>query len=167
MSPEREVRALARALGCGRRQIVEALQAHQLWPTETRPTPRLERPATAARFDRPAAPRPKQQPVRSEAYRRLVAARPCISCGIHGYSQAAHANHGKGLGIKTDDRMTMPLCSAAGNGCHALFDRYELLPGGRRAHIEAARRWAAETRRGILAEGLWPAGVPLMEEDEQ
>ena len=32
----------------------------------------------------------KAAPVRSEAYRRLVASLPCIACGIQGYSQAAH-----------------------------------------------------------------------------
>ena len=47
-----------------------------------------------------AAPIPKAAPVRSEAYRRIVAAMPCIHCGIAGYSQHAHANAGKGKGMK-------------------------------------------------------------------
>ena len=38
----------------------------------------------------PAAQVSKAAPVRSEAYRRVVAGLPCIACGIQGYSQAAH-----------------------------------------------------------------------------
>ena len=47
-----------------------------------------------------AAPIPKAAPVRSEPYRRAVATLPCAICGVHGYSQAAHANQGKGMGMK-------------------------------------------------------------------
>lgn len=42
----------------------------------------------------------KAAPVRSEAYRRLVAAMPCVICGMVGYGQAAHGSTGKGMGIK-------------------------------------------------------------------
>ena len=38
----------------------------------------------------PAAPITKDNPVRSQQYLRIVASLPCIACGIHGYSQAAH-----------------------------------------------------------------------------
>lgn len=48
----------------------------------------------------PAAPIAKDQPVRSEAYRRAVASLPCVICGIAGQSQAAHGSAGKGMGIK-------------------------------------------------------------------
>ena len=44
--------------------------------------------------------------IRSEYYRRYVAALPCIHCGLEGYSQAAHANNsifGKGMGQKAHD----------------------------------------------------------------
>ena len=47
-----------------------------------------------------AEPVTKDAPVRSEAYRRIVAAMPCIHCGIAGHSQHAHANAGKGKGMK-------------------------------------------------------------------
>ena len=47
-----------------------------------------------------AEPVTKDAPVRSEAYRRAVAALPCINCGIQGYSQAAHGSAGKGMGLK-------------------------------------------------------------------
>lgn len=47
-----------------------------------------------------AAPVVKAVPVRSEAYRRLVASLSCVICGVPGYSQAAHGSEGKGMGIK-------------------------------------------------------------------
>ena len=69
--------------------------------------------------------RPKVQPVRDEAYRRFVASLPCFGCGIHGYSQAAHPDHGRGLGQKASDRDTFPLCCARPMvpGCHVEHDQ--------------------------------------------
>lgn len=78
---------------------------------------------------------PKAQRVESEAYRRLVASFPCAHCGLGSASQAAHENAGKGKGIKAGDDRTFPLCHEGGNGCHAAFDQYRLIEGGRMAHI--------------------------------
>jgi len=91
---------------------------------------------------------PKTEPVRSEAYRRLVAALPCAACGIEGRSQHAHTNAGKAKGIKNCDLDAMPLCAdqPGSVGCHSLFDQYKLLDGGREAHVEQGRAWAAQTR---------------------
>ena len=165
MTPDREVRALARALGCERRQVVEALQAHALWPEgEPKPLPRLQVRPQPARVREPAAPRPKEKPVRCKDYLRLVAARPCINCGLHGHSQAAHENRGKGLGLKVDDRRTFPLCSESGNGCHAAFDAYRLFTT-RELHANAGRIWSAAIRAAIQSEGLWPEGLPKLEEE--
>lgn len=118
--------------------------------------------------DAPAAPVHKEEPVRSEAYRRLVAKLPCAHCGIAGYTQHAHENDGKGKGLKVDDRRAMPLCCVRPGieGCHAAFDQYRLLPGGRAAHIEAGKRWSAETRTTINNLGLWPANLPQWQEGE-
>src|SRR5258706_2799319 len=65
----------------------------------------------------------KTKPLRSESYRRWVASLPCISCGIEGYSQCAHANGG-GMGTKASDLDTFPLCCARPGhaGCHIMFD---------------------------------------------
>lgn len=65
----------------------------------------------------------------SELHRRNVASLACISCGIEGYSQAAHANNskfGKGRGIKSSDLATFPLCCTRINeiGCHVRHDNY-------------------------------------------
>lgn len=53
---------------------------------------------------------PKTKQPRSESYRRWVATLPCIVCGIEGYTQAAHPNHGRGLGQKSSDLDCFPLC---------------------------------------------------------
>ena len=126
------------------------------------PVTRLARPANYAPATGHATALKKDAPARSEAYRRIVAAMPCIHCGIAGYSQHAHANAGKGKGIKTDDRMGFPLCAARPGveGCHAAFDQYRLLPGGRDAHAAAGQRWAARTRAAVLEAGVWPDRLP-------
>lgn len=105
----------------------------------------------------------KMDVCRSERYRRLVAAFPCIHCGIADLSQCAHGNTGKGMGMKTDDRNSFPLCadSPGRQGCHARFDQHALFPRAVVAEIEQA--WAADTRRRINAAGLWPAEVPQLE----
>ena len=119
-------------------------------------------PATAA-----TAPVEKGEHLRSEAYRRAVAGLPCICCGIAGYSQAAHANHGKGAGLKTDDRTCFPLCCdrPGAKGCHPKFDRYELYP--KHAAALVAEAWGADTRRRIEMMGLWPKDLPNVVEHNQ
>lgn len=46
----------------------------------------------------------------------------CCSCGADAPSQAAHSNfgiHGKGKGVKADDKYTLPMC----HKCHAGLDQ--------------------------------------------
>lgn len=120
------------------------------------------RNAVFARMDVPAAPPiAKAEPVRSEAYRRLVAALPCINCGRFGHSQHAHTNAGKAKGMKNDDRDAMPLCADAPGriGCHRRFDTYELFLD-RAEHVRIGKVWASETRKAILDSGYWPANLP-------
>ncbi len=107
---------------------------------------------------------PKDGAVRSEEYRRLVAQLPCKHCGVHGHSQAAHPNTGKGAGLKTDDRLCFPLCCdrPGVQGCHPKFDQHALYSRAARREIEPA--WAADTRRQITAMGLWPANLPRIED---
>lgn len=66
----------------------------------------------------------KEEPLRSESYRRYVASYPCFACGIEGFSQCAHPNYGKGLGLKTSDADTFPLCGPHNGliGCHQQHD---------------------------------------------
>lgn len=107
---------------------------------------------------------PKLEPVRCEEYRRLVAALPCIRCGIHGHSQCAHANTGKGEGTKTDDTASFPLCCDRPDGtpgCHGRFDQGAMFGKAVRRAIEPA--WVADTQRRIWASGKWPKRLPLPE----
>jgi hypothetical protein len=95
---------------------------------------------------RPKAPKP----VRSEPYRRLVAALPCINCTLEGFSQAAHPNAGKAKGLKACDLACFPLCSVAGNDCHRKFDQYEYGTSGYQAELE--EEWTARTQFRLVCE---------------
>jgi hypothetical protein len=68
---------------------------------------------------------PKVKAWRSEKYRRYVASHDCFECGLSGHSQAAHANYGKGRGLKTDDSLCFPLCATLPMrvGCHDQHDQ--------------------------------------------
>lgn len=89
--------------------------------------------------------------MRDERYRRLVASLPCISCGVWGYSQAAHANTGKGMGLKSDDSTCFPLCADRYmvRGCHSLFDQGALFDKATRRRLEI--EWADKTRADVEA----------------
>lgn len=129
------------------------------------PAPRPVRAVAPTIIGTIALSQPKEAVIRSEPYRRLVAAMPCKYCGIQGYSQAAHPNTNKGSGIKTDDRECFALCTVHPgidglvNGCHERFDQGSLFAKVVRRELEPA--WAADTRRQIIAEGKWPKGLPI------
>jgi hypothetical protein len=114
-------------------------------------TPRPRPAAQASRALPPAEPVSKADPVRDEAYRRLVAALPCIACGRRGRSQAAHGP-ALGKGIKASDLELFPLCAdePSAIGCHTKFDTYVMFDAEARRDMAAA--WAAQTlarlRRG-------------------
>lgn len=126
------------------------------------------RPGVAAAVEGPGKSLDKQCPLRSEAYRRAVAALPCAHCRVPGFSQHAHENEGKGFALKVDDRRGFPLCCDRPGieGCHVAFDQYRLLPGGREAHRAAGAAWAAQTRATIIKTGRWPARLPQWKGDD-
>jgi hypothetical protein len=134
-------------------------------PALLRPLERAPNYACISAND-PAPAVEKENPLRSEIYRRLVAAMPCAYCLRPGRSQHAHENDGKGKAQKLDDRRGMPLCAdePGREGCHTKFDQYRLLSGGRRAHVAYGQLWAAQTRAAILAAGTWPKNLPLWSE---
>lgn len=101
---------------------------------------------------------PKESPVRSEPYRRLVAMLDCAYCGIGGLSQAAHPPP-TGKGIKEDDRECFPMCCTrpGAPGCHFLFDQGKLMSRTRMRVWAAAV--AADTRSLIEGNGMWPKGL--------
>lgn len=111
------------------------------------------------------SPIDKENALRSESYRRLVAALPCANCRREKHSQHAHTNGAnKGKGIKNDDRDAMPLCADDYGlpGCHSRFDRYALF-ADREEHRRMGAQWAAETRALIEASGQWPKSLPKLE----
>ncbi len=105
---------------------------------------------------------PKDDAIRSEPYRRLVAALPCASCGVQGFSQAAHPPP-TGKGIKESDLDCFPLCCTRPGipGCHVEFDQYRLVP--REKMRAKAAKWARETLAKIKAGKLPKKLVELLE----
>ena len=133
---------------------------------EQKPNGVLYRPFNGARFDGAVIGAPKENAARSESYRRLVAALPCIHCGLAGHSQAAHADQGKGGHIKTDDRTCFPLCatSFAAPGCHDIIGASGQYTRDERRALEG--KYGAATRAAIRIAGLWPADLPAFDEFE-
>ena len=115
-------------------------------------------PETAARIRYSGAanaePVAKEKAVDHKAYRKLVASLSCIRCIKPPPSQCAHANVGKGMAIKTDDRMTFPLCPT----CHTALDQGAAYRKDERRLLEV--QWAGQTRALITRMGLWPADLP-------
>lgn len=130
-------------------------------PREPMPAYRLARPCSAAVISSTAVTVPKEAPVRSETYRRLVASLPCIFCGVEGFTQHAHGNTGKGAALKTDDRFAFPLCTERPGvqGCHSKFDQGALFTKLVRREVEM--EWARRTVRFLIAAGQWPAKLPV------
>ncbi len=89
-------------------------------------------------------PQPKSKPVRSKAYRRYVAELPCYNCGLDGPSQAAHADFGKGTGIKSSDLTCYPLCPPCHSriGTEAIFSKEDR----RKFEVQAQQETMAQLR---------------------
>lgn len=144
------------------------------WRSKIKPRPRRERDPDEFASFQPPRPRArmatclderapvvveKEDVARSEKYLRLVAALPCIHCGRAGPSQAAHADQGKGAGIKADDRTAYPLCatSPGRRGCHDIIGDTGAFTKPLRRALEV--RYGAATRATITAAGGWPADL--------
>lgn len=134
---------------------------------EYRPVQKLTAPVNYARFDSAMSAAPKENPVRSAAYRKLVASLPCIRCGIVGYSQAAHADQGKGAHIKADDRTCYPACCTRPGyiGCHAVIGSTGTYTREERRALEI--EYGIRTRQKVRQMGKWPKGIPHMEEQTE
>ncbi len=103
---------------------------------------------------------PKQATHRDGKYLRLIASLPCFSCGVDGRSQAAHANYGKGMGMKSSDYNTFPLCAPTlgDPGCHARHDQGGLVSKLNRRQLEAFYIQSAR-KRAKAAGFVFPEGV--------
>lgn len=147
-----------------RRAPALVLESKQDFPSVKRSSVAMQTGAVMARVSAaPAAAIPKDDPVRSEAYRRAVASLPCVICGVSGFSQAAHGSEGKGMAIKACDLTLFPSCCdrPGVRGCHAKLDQGAMFSKAARREMEPA--WAADTRRRITAMGLWPANLEKSE----
>ena len=116
------------------------------------PKPRAVAASVSDGKSRMVVPIPKAAPFRSESYRRLVADLPCANCGKPGPSQAAHADEGKGMGIKSSDLTCYPLCAdgPGWRGCHALIGAGGVFTREQRRKLEAV--FGAQTRQHLGAE---------------
>lgn len=90
---------------------------------------------------------------KNKAYRMLVASLPCVQCGVHDRSQAAHSNeyrHGKGRGLKSSDAAIFPLCCVQFGqlGCHDLFDQHRLFSKTERG--DAVDKFITQTVSALL-----------------
>lgn len=114
------------------------------------PNPRAAAVAVADTRARMVVTVPKAQPLRDESYRRWVASLPCAHCGIEGYSQAAHGDAGKGMGIKSSDDTCYPACGPRPSlfgidpGCHWLIGTSGNIKREDRRMLE--QQYAEETR---------------------
>ena len=97
---------------------------------------------------------PKENAIQHSGYMNLVRAMACMHCGRPPRSDFAHADQGKGQGIKTDCRRGFPLCRA----CHHMVGSTGTLGRDERRRLEAV--WGARTRERIEAEGTWPVRLP-------
>lgn len=102
-------------------------------------------------------PVPKADLLDDREYRMLVATLRCICCNAVGFSQAAHPNTGKGMGMKTDDRECFPLCTIGGKDCHGGFDQRALFSKEKRRELEPL--WAAQTRATLRKLAMFDAGA--------
>jgi hypothetical protein len=87
----------------------------------------------------------KPKTFRSEPLRRAVADLACRRCGIQGWTQAAHSNEGKGMGIKASDARIAALCHT----CHA--------------EIDQGRDMTREERRAAMRDAILETLVELIE----
>jgi hypothetical protein len=108
---------------------------------------------------------PKPDSLQHEGYMRLVRTFPCEHCGRAGPSEFAHADQGKGQGIKSDCRIGTSLCkwrSPEEPGCHWLIGTKRIYPKAQRRELE--EQMAARTRARVIAAGQWPKNLPMLEE---
>lgn len=131
------------------------------------PPQRAARAGVITRIDGSAHPHPKVKALSSEAYRAAVRQLPCARCGYVGATQFCHADQGKGLACKTDDRLGWAGCGPHDGtmGCHYLVGSSGHYAKDKRRCLEMI--YAQWTRAQVRERGLWPAELPLWNEDQR
>lgn len=135
-------------------------------PPPPAPVRRSTRAGVICRIDPHVLAIPKENLIVLEAYRALVRQLPCARCGRPPPNQFCHADEGKGMALKTDDRRGWAGCGPHDGlmGCHYLLGCTGYFSQRERRRLE--REYARWTRYQILAGGLWPPELPLLPEDE-
>ncbi len=146
----------------------KAVQRYERDADRVRPTPSVRPEFRAAQpvSSAPATPIEKEGAIQSEAYMRVVRLLPCMHCGKAGATQFAHSDSGgKGIGLKTDSRMGMPLCGPHDGvpGCHWLIGTSGRIPREERRALE--REYGRKTREKVRAMNLWPKTLPPWNDD--
>ncbi len=139
------------------RKATPRREATQCTYTPRPRTPPAKAVLAADGLDRMVVPVPKADLLDDVEYRRLVATLKCICCGAVGFTQAAHPNTGKGMGMKTDDRDCFPLCTVGASDCHGGFDQRAMFPKERRRELEPL--WANQTRMTLRRLAMFDAGA--------
>jgi cytochrome c553 len=112
-------------------------------------------------------PAPKFEYVRDERFQAMCRAMPCQNCGAEGPDAGvtwAHSNqgiHGHAKGIKASDEFCAALCAS----CHRELDQ-----GKKDDRAGKVSMWARAYRRTVqlaVSLGLWPAGFPVPEFNNQ
>lgn len=86
---------------------------------------------------------PKKKPIKDPGYLAQVRMLPCCVCYTPPPSHAHHqiGTKDKGMGMKVDDRRTMPLCGVCHQELHMLGHvTWESIYGKQKDHIERARK---------------------------
>lgn len=149
------------------RVVAETIEVHLEISRDLQPGGRLHSLATPQRgrmalIDRGAIAETAAPPLvkakRSPRYRRWVAGLACMHCLKPGPSQAAHADQGKGKGLKACDATLFPLCadSPLRRGCHSIFGDTGQLGKDKRRQLEDA--YGKRTRRRARAANVYPKG---------
>jgi hypothetical protein len=143
-------------------------------PEVTKPPAKAKKsPFPAKRPSKKPAPKsdksmlalPKENASQSGAYMAAVRKLACRRCTYQPpvgqpRNQFAHADQGKGKGIKTDVREGASLCGPHDGqpGCHWLVGTSGQIPKEERRLLE--KSYAASTRAEINRLGLWPKKLP-------
>lgn len=110
---------------------------------------------------------PKTVQVRSETYMAFVRRDPCCGCGAPGPSDPHHFGS-RGVGQKTDDRRTVPLCRK----CHDEFHAHGFLgsssgfASGKSGRVETERLFY-KTQVNLLLRWMDLIAIARTEEQEQ
>ena len=107
--------------------------------------------AAVAQCDVAIKPCPKAVLLRDKDYRMAVASLPCFNCGVEGYSNAAHSDFGKGMGMKSSDATVYPLCADRPGvvGCHSAIGANAALSRDARREFEQAGAQWTRVKLGI------------------